>query len=145
MAGKRLFNASLAVLGIVALLVGAYRLGSRGNGNSPEAIRAVMGERLTALEGIEGRLKRLEEGVASLSAALQADKVSTKGAAAPDADRWAVRRRQLAGEQRRHPVLPHRVAHRGGGTNPGQKLVVFARENRRPPRNVALAASLYSA
>ncbi len=89
MAGKRLFNASLAVLVIVALLVVAYRLGRRGNGNSPEAIRAVMGERLTSLEGIEGRLKRLEEGVASLSTALQAEKVSTKGAAAPDADRWA--------------------------------------------------------
>ncbi len=44
----------------------------------------------------------------------------------PHPHRRAVGLLQLTGEQRRNPIEPHRLAHRGTLSDPGQKLVFLA-------------------
>ena len=46
-----------------------------------------------------------------------------------DADRRAIRRGQLPGQQRRHPIAAHGLAHRGPGADPGQTLVILFRKH----------------
>ena len=69
MTRNNVFSASMAVLMIVVLMIIAYHLGKGGNGNTPEAVREVIGKRLASLDGIEERLKWLEEEVVSLRSA----------------------------------------------------------------------------
>jgi len=62
-------------------------------------------------------------------AALRVTKGDKVLAQQPHAHGWAVRRGDFAGEQRRDPVPPHRVTHRGAGRHPGDQLVFLARQH----------------
>lgn len=110
MAGKSLFSASLAVLVVVGLVAVAYQSGkgqlARGlNGNAPETIRAMVGERLASLDGIEERLKRLE--------ALRGADAATKGTAPLDLDRWDALESSLSALQLRVKGLEEDPMRRG--------------------------------
>src|SRR5581483_5280600 len=48
-------------------------------------------------------------------------------------DGRAVRRGQLAGRQRRYPVLTHHVTHRGPWSHPTDRVVVFFAQHRSSP------------
>lgn len=89
MAGRRLLSALLAVFMIVAFVAVAYHLGKGRNDNAPEVVRAVVGERLASIDGINDRLKRLEGEFASLRRALPVDTGKEKRSEALDSDRWA--------------------------------------------------------
>ncbi len=84
MAGKGVFSASVATLLAVALLIVAYELGKRQNGDTPETIRKVVDERLASLDGFQERLERLEGEFVKLRGAA-ADTHGTDESA-PDAD-----------------------------------------------------------
>ena len=114
MTGKNVFCASMSALGVVALMVIAYQLGQGRNGDTSEAFRAVIGERLASLDGIAERLGRLEEDVASLHDAPSEDALDGAGETAPDADgRWAAVQSTLSTLQLRIKGLEEDPVRRG--------------------------------
>ncbi len=86
MTGKNVFMASITALLIVILIVMAYKLDGRWTGNTPEAVREVIEERLESLNGIEKRLARLEKEVFSLHGAPSAGDLEEMGEQATDTE-----------------------------------------------------------
>ena len=60
----------------------------------------------------------------------------------PHADRRAIRLRQLPRQQRRNPIAAHGLAHRRPGADPGQTLVLFARQHGLPPSSAERPRSI---
>jgi HEAT repeat protein len=86
MGGKVVFSACLGALMVAALMAIAYHVGRGPGGGARDAVREAVGDRPASLDGIDARLKRLEEEVASLRSAPPAGAVDKAGEPAADAD-----------------------------------------------------------
>jgi HEAT repeat protein len=86
MSGRCVLGAFAGALMVAALMGIAYYAGRGPEGGARESAREVVEQRLASLDGIEARLKKLEDEIASLRSAMAASASGEAAAPAADAD-----------------------------------------------------------